>query len=195
LVIVDKIVAKFHGKINFTSKPKQGSIFTFTFRLESDGGTSGSLSQQQEDFQFRWTPTHNKDGHLGRLRGAGTVEYVASVTLNKMNELQGVHPQARPAEHSERIRTNRPDITELSVPSRFNSDIRDGTAVKLITANGELADTRQSRILLVDDYSFNVDALLIILGIVLKLDVDKICDAANSGQAAIDMIVSNVRSN
>ena len=59
----------------------------------------------------------------------------------------------------------------------------------------ELADTRESKILLVDDYSFNVDALLIILGIVLKLDVDRICDAANSGQAAIDMIVSNVRSN
>jgi hypothetical protein len=58
-----------------------------------------------------------------------------------------------------------------------------------------LAENRDSKILLVDDYSFNIDALMIILGIVLKLDVDRICDAANSGQSAIDMIISNVRSN
>ena len=36
---------------------------------------------------------------------------------------------------------------------------------------------------------------MIILGIVLKLDVDRICDAANSGHSAIDVIISNVRSN
>ena len=67
--------------------------------------------------------------------------------------------------------------------------------MNLTHTHAELADTRESKILLVDDYSFNVEALLIILGIVLKLDVDRICDAANSGQAAIDMVVSNVRSN
>ena len=34
------------------------------------------------------------------------------------------------------------------------------------------------RILIVDDQSYNIDALLIILGLVLKLDVDNICDKA-----------------
>ena len=95
----------------------------------------------------------------------------------------------KPDKDSERICTNRPNITELSKSSRFNS------VDAAVPTHTELVETRDSRILLVDDYSFNVDALLIILGIVLKLDVDRICDAANSGQAAIDMVVSNVRSN
>lgn len=94
-----------------------------------------------------------------------------------------------PQKQSEIICKNRANITELSKSSRFDS------IDAAIPALATLAETGDSKILLVDDYSFNIDALMIILGLVLKLDVDRICDAANSGQAAIDMIVSNVRAN
>jgi hypothetical protein len=34
----------------------------------------------------------------------------------------------------------------------------------------------------------NIDALYIILGLVLQLDVDKICEKAHSGEAAIEKV-------
>ena len=53
----------------------------------------------------------------------------------------------------------------------------------------------QQRILIVDDQSYNIDALLIILGLVLKLDVDNICDKAQSGEEAIEMVNKSITAN
>jgi hypothetical protein len=46
----------------------------------------------------------------------------------------------------------------------------------------------EKKILLVDDQSFNIDALLIILGMVLNLDVDNICVKATSGEEALQLV-------
>ena len=42
LVIANKIVKQFNGKMSFMSKENKGSIFTFTMKLESiENGTKG----------------------------------------------------------------------------------------------------------------------------------------------------------
>jgi hypothetical protein len=38
------------------------------------------------------------------------------------------------------------------------------------------------KILIIDDQTSNIDALLIILGFVIKIDVDKVCDKAIGGE-------------
>ena len=43
----------------------------------------------------------------------------------------------------------------------------------------------EKKILIVDDEVFNIDALMIILGMVLKIDVDMVCDKATSGDVAL----------
>ena len=49
--------------------------------------------------------------------------------------------------------------------------------------------------MIVDDELFNIDALLIILGMVLKIDVDEVCDKATSGEDALAKVVENVSKN
>ena len=51
------------------------------------------------------------------------------------------------------------------------------------------------KILIVDDEIFNIDALLIILGMVLKIDVDTVCERANSGEDALKKVMDNVSNN
>ena len=41
----------------------------------------------------------------------------------------------------------------------------------------------------------NIDALLIILGLVLQLDVDNICEKAYSGEEAIEKVKENISFN
>ena len=53
----------------------------------------------------------------------------------------------------------------------------------------------QKKILIVDDQIFNIDAILIILGMVLKVDVDVICEKANSGEDALKKVIENVEEN
>ena len=42
-------------------------------------------------------------------------------------------------------------------------------------------DLSERKILIVDDQDFNIDALIIILGFILKINVDKVCERAWSG--------------
>ena len=49
--------------------------------------------------------------------------------------------------------------------------------------------------MIVDDELFNIDALLIILGMVLKIDVDLVCEKANSGEEALGKVIKNVSNN
>ena len=49
--------------------------------------------------------------------------------------------------------------------------------------------------MIVDDEVFNIDALLIILGMVLKIDVDIVCDKASSGEDALMKVIKNVSDN
>ena len=51
------------------------------------------------------------------------------------------------------------------------------------------------RILIVDDQTFNIEALNIILKLVFHLDVDKICDKAFNGMEAIDRVMDDVKMN
>jgi CheY-like chemotaxis protein len=53
----------------------------------------------------------------------------------------------------------------------------------------------QKKILIVDDQIFNVDAILIILGMVLKVDVDVVCEKACSGEDALKKVIANVEEN
>lgn len=46
-----------------------------------------------------------------------------------------------------------------------------------------------------DDQFFNQDAMMIILGMILKLDIDFICSKANSGEDALQQIINNVEDN
>ena len=53
----------------------------------------------------------------------------------------------------------------------------------------------QKKILIVDDQVFNLDALIIILGMVLKIDVEKVCVKANSGEDALKKVMLDVNEN
>ena len=50
----------------------------------------------------------------------------------------------------------------------------------------------QNRILIVDDQSFNIEAIKIVLKYRLGIDSDHICDTALSGADAIDLIHTSV---
>jgi hypothetical protein len=68
------------------------------------------------------------------------------------------------------------------------------TVRELLFKDQEL-ELHQKKILIVDDQIFNVDALLIILGMVLKVDVDTVCEKASSGEDALRKIINNVEEN
>ena len=68
------------------------------------------------------------------------------------------------------------------------------TVRELITKDKELK-LHQKKILIVDDQIFNVEALLIILGMVLKIDVDTVCEKACSGDDALKKVMLNVEEN
>ena len=53
----------------------------------------------------------------------------------------------------------------------------------------------EKKILIVDDQTYNIDALMIILGMVLKLNVDLMCEKAQSGEEAIEKVMANVLQN
>lgn len=50
----------------------------------------------------------------------------------------------------------------------------------------------QHKILIVDDQSFNIDALKIILKFSINIDTDTLCDKATNGQEALQMVIDNV---
>ena len=52
-----------------------------------------------------------------------------------------------------------------------------------------------SKILIVDDQSFNIDALRIILKITCNLNDKKLCDSAISGLDAYNMVKDNIAQN
>ena len=61
----------------------------------------------------------------------------------------------------------------------------------------ELAEDTQEdfgdkRILVVDDQSYNIDAIMIILSTSFKLDADKMCSKAFNGNQALAKVKSNV---
>jgi CheY-like chemotaxis protein len=51
------------------------------------------------------------------------------------------------------------------------------------------------RILIVDDQEFNIEALLIVLGISCRIDTDKYCVSASSGEEAFEIIGNNIKEN
>ena len=53
----------------------------------------------------------------------------------------------------------------------------------------------QKKILIVDDQSFNIEAVLIILKYSVGLDSQSICDKAFNGQEALQMVIDNVNLN
>ena len=67
--------------------------------------------------------------------------------------------------------------------------------VREMLFKGQDLKLQQKKILVVDDQVFNIDALLIILGMVLKVDVDTVCEKASSGEEALRKIIENVEEN
>jgi CheY-like chemotaxis protein len=62
--------------------------------------------------------------------------------------------------------------------------------------NNDLGKFSQRRILIVDDQSFNIDAMLIILQYSIKIkDCSSICDSAFDGQQALDRVIKNCKQN
>ena len=57
------------------------------------------------------------------------------------------------------------------------------------------SDLRDKKILIVDDQSFNIDALNIILKTVLKLNTAKLCSFALSGSEAIEKVKASTLAN
>ena len=51
------------------------------------------------------------------------------------------------------------------------------------------------KILIVDDQEFNIKALIIILGISCRIDTDKYCVKATSGDQAIASVADNIKEN
>ena len=49
--------------------------------------------------------------------------------------------------------------------------------------------------MIVDDELFNIEALLIILGMVLKIDTDYVCERATSGDIALRKVIENLDAN
>jgi len=52
LVISDQIVTQFGGRITFKSVPKEGSTFTFTFKLAEDGEIDNSPKNEGQRANF-----------------------------------------------------------------------------------------------------------------------------------------------
>ena len=53
----------------------------------------------------------------------------------------------------------------------------------------------QKRILIVDDQSFNIDALMIILQMVVKVDTERLCAKAHHGKEALKMVIESTEAN
>ena len=51
-----------------------------------------------------------------------------------------------------------------------------------------LQNDKIQRILIVDDQSFNIEALIIVIGICCKIDAEAICNIALSGEEAIHIV-------
>jgi hypothetical protein len=54
---------------------------------------------------------------------------------------------------------------------------------------------RLQKILIVDDEAYNINALIILLEIILKIDVQSTCERALSGPEAIQKIKDDLRAN
>jgi CheY-like chemotaxis protein len=51
------------------------------------------------------------------------------------------------------------------------------------------------KILIIDDQSSNIDALLIILGFLIKIDVDKVCEKSIGGEKGFNAIINDLEQN
>jgi two-component system, sensor histidine kinase and response regulator len=60
---------------------------------------------------------------------------------------------------------------------------------------GPTEENLNKRILIVDDQEFNIEAMLIILGISCRIDTGKYCVSARSGEEAIKLVGDNIKEN
>ena len=63
-MISEQIVKQFGGKITFESVPKEGSTFTFSFKLEQEDREEVKLNNDfrinSKELQFHWQPSIDK---------------------------------------------------------------------------------------------------------------------------------------
>ena len=55
------------------------------------------------------------------------------------------------------------------------------------------ADNCKRKILIVDDHMFNIESIKILLQCKVHLDVDSVCDSANNGEEALELIRHDVQ--
>ena len=60
---------------------------------------------------------------------------------------------------------------------------------------GPTEENLNKKILIVDDGEFNIEALTIILGFSCRIDTDKYCVTATSGEEAIQIVSDNIKEN
>ena len=82
-----------------------------------------------------------------------------------------------------------------SLRKRSSQDLQYEDTVREMLFKHQDLKLCQKKILIVDDQVFNIEAILIILGMVLKVDVDNICERANSGEEALKKVIENVEVN
>ena len=69
LVIIDKIVKKFDGEMGFESVAGEGSIFSFSFKLEDYQDKIEEVKNNGKNFKFRWSPTTQEINDFNSMPG------------------------------------------------------------------------------------------------------------------------------
>ena len=207
LVISDQIVEKFNGKVTFTSVPGVGSSFTFTFELTKkpdkmdvkEGNCRYMLDQKQ--FYFQLTHLDTKvTGFKLRLE-------------HEEPELQELH-NLDEEEEKESNATEKFSFNDKSLSSQAALDMTEEIDLTLeddfgcpnhdIIRLNQLMEIRSYqaqpkgftyKILLVDDQSFNIEALKIIIFNVFQVNIKKHVGIAYSGIEAINIINEDIETN
>ena len=174
LAVINQIVQQFDGCITFDSIPNQGSTFTFTFKIESRVGEVPDL-MASSSFKFRWKPNPEQ------FIGGQEIRYI----------LKQGNASANPADQAvaeNQVFAILPYKNEVNMAPNQQS-------YTMLPMHIDDVKRRLQKILIVDDEAYNVNALIILLEIILKIDVQTTCERAQSGPEAIQKVKDDLRAN
>lgn len=174
LAVINQIVQQFDGYMTFDSIPNQGSNFTFTFKIESRVGEVQDL-MASSSFKFRWKPNPEQ------FIGGQEIRYI----LKQGNV--ATNPADQTAAENQ-VFAILPYKNEVNMVSNQQS-------YTMLPMHIDDVKRRLQKILIVDDEAYNINALIILLEIILKIDVQSTCERALSGPEAIQKIKDDLRAN
>ena len=161
--------------MTFESAPNVGSTFSFTFKIESRVGEVQDQLEASNSLKFRWRPNPEQ------FIGGQEIRYI----LKQANT-------ATPAPNQPGSPHNNQVFSILPYKNEVNMQQQSFTMMPL-----NIDDVRQrlQKILIVDDEAYNINALIILFEIILKIDIKTTCERALSGPEAIQMVKDDLRNN